>query len=168
MRPAIAGSASPHSRELTSSIVWPSIGATRYGRLIGQWASDRRGIGPFTLGKVWALASVPLALGVFAWQLLPFVTRRYRITDRRILIEKGLSAVEESSLGLDQFDAIDLAVLPGQDWLHAGEVIFLRGGKEVFRLSGVSRPEAFRQICLKAQNALVSVRQAMNPARAAS
>ena len=54
---------------------------------------------------------------------------------------------------------IDVAVLPGQDFLHAGELVFKRDGKEVFRLSGVSRPEAFRQVCLKARNAMVRGRQ---------
>jgi hypothetical protein len=31
-------------------------------------------------------------------------------------------------------------LLPGQEWLRAGELIFRRHGNEVFRLSGVSRP----------------------------
>lgn len=111
---------------------------------------------------------IPVSIAVFAWQLLPFVMRRYRVTDRRVLIQKGLSAVEEASLELDQFDAIDVVVLLGQDWLHAGEVLFLRGGKEVFRLSGVSRPEAFRQMCLKAQMAFRCGRPTVSPSPAPS
>jgi hypothetical protein len=37
-------------------------------------------------------------------------------------------------------------------------VIFQRAGNEILRLPGVSRPEVFRQMCLTAQQALVSVR----------
>ena len=60
-----------------------------------------------------------------------------------------------------EFDAIDVEILPGQEWLHAGELVFRRQGAEVFRLSGVSRPEPFRQACLEAQTAMVSVRDVL-------
>jgi hypothetical protein len=76
-----------------------------------------------------------------------------------LIIERGLTAKEGPSIGLEEFDAIDVVFLPGQDWLHAGDLVCKCDGKEVFRLSGVSRPEAFRQVCLKARNALVRGRQ---------
>ena len=116
------------------------------------------GLGFFTLGKLMALATIPLSLTVFIWQLLPAVCRRYRLTNRRITIEKGLKAIEGPAIGLDEFDAVNVVMRPGQDWLHAGELVFRREGSEVFRLSGVSRPEVFRQVCLKAQRALLSFR----------
>ena len=65
-----------------------------------------------------------------------------------------MTAKDGPSIGLDEFDSIEVSVLPGQDFLHAGDLVFQRDGKEVFRLSGVSRPEGFRQVCLKARNAL--------------
>jgi len=37
-----------------------------------------------------------------------------------------------------------------------GELVFRRGEAEVFRLSGVLRPDVFRQVCLKARKACVS------------
>jgi len=148
--------------ELTSMIAWPTIGATRLGRLVGQLAGIPVGLGRFlTLGKLMALLTIPLSLGVFAWQLLPFVYRRYRLTSRRIVVDKGLSAVEERSVGLDQFDGIEILVLPGQAWLRAGELVFRRGGIEVFRLPGVSRPIPFREVCLKARTALIAVRDVL-------
>ena len=138
--------------------VWPTIGATAAGRWVGRLCGVKLGRGFFTLGKLLALATIPLSLAVFIWQLLPAVCRRYRLTDRRLTIQNGYKAIERRAIGLDEFDAIDLTILPGQDWLHAGELVFRRGGSEVFRLSGVSRPEVFRQVCLKAQTALVSFR----------
>jgi len=139
--------------------VWPTIGATAAGRLVGRLSAVPVGVGEFfTLGKLLALATIPISLTVFAWQLLPFVCRRYAITTRRLLIRKGYTETEEKSIDLDGFDAIDVEMLPGQEWLHAGELIFRRDGHEEFRFSGVSRPEVFRQACLKAQNALLSVR----------
>ena len=150
-------------------IVWPTIGATSLGRLVGQLSSIRPGLGAFfTVGNLMALATIPISLAVFAWQLMPVVCRRYRVTNRRIVIHKGLSAVEGESIGLDEFDTVDVDILPGQAWLHAGDLVFRRDGREVFRLSGVARPEAFRQICLKARTALVSVEEVLQQQAAAS
>ena len=73
---------------MTLMVVWPTIGATRLGRLVGRLFGHSDGLGGFfTLGKLMALFTIPLSLGVFCWQLLPYVARRYRITDRRIVIE---------------------------------------------------------------------------------
>ena len=101
------------------------------------------------------LVTLPMTLTIYAWQLMPFVCRRYRLTNRRVLILKGYTAVEDSSIGLDEFDTIDVEVLTGQEWLQAGDLVFRSGGKEVFRLAGVSRPETFRQTCLKAKQAFL-------------
>jgi hypothetical protein len=148
-----------HETPITT--IWPTIGATTAGRLVGRLCAIRLGYGFFTLGKLMALATIPLSLAVFGWQLMPFICRRYVLTNRRIMVQKGLQPADERAIGLDEFDAIEVVVLPGQDWLHAGELIFLRDGTEVFRLSGVSRPEVFRQVCLKARTALVSVREVL-------
>ncbi len=86
---------------------------------------------------------------------------RYRVTDRRIVVERGLTGVEQRSVQLDRFDEIDVVVRPGQAWFHAGDLIFRLGATETFRLEAVSRPQAFRQVCLKSHRAYVGVKQAM-------
>ncbi len=155
--------------EVTAMTVWPTIGQTGAGRLVGRLCGSRIGLGGFfTLGKLWAVATIPLTLAVYACQLLPFVCRRYTVTDRRIIVKMGYTAVDERSIDLDAFDAIDVEILPGQGWLHSGELIFRRDAAEVFRLSGVSRPEVFRRVCLNARNALVSVREVVRQERSAS
>jgi hypothetical protein len=159
--------------ERISKVVWPTIGAIGCGRLVGQLSAVRVGVGRvFTLGNLFALATIPISLCVFAWQLMPVVMRRYCLTNRRIVVLKGLTRVDERSIGLDEFDAIDIRILPGQEWLRAGEMIFLRDGQEVFRLSGVSRPHTFREICFKQRTSLLAVRnvaqQERVPAAAAS
>jgi len=145
--------------EVTCKVVWPTIGATRAGRLVGRLADVRFGFGQFfTLGKLLALATIPVSLAVFCWQLMPCVCRRYALTNRRIIIRKGLRPVDERWVNLDEFEAIDVEVLPGQQWLHAGNLIFRHGGQEVLRLSGVSRPEIFCHVCQTARDALLIVR----------
>jgi hypothetical protein len=147
---------SPETPVMTA---WPTIGEFVAGRIVGRLSSLGLGWHIFTLGHVFALATIPLTLCVWAWKFMPVVCRRYALTDRRIIVQKGLSAVEGPSIRLDAFDAIDVRVLPGQEWLHAGDLIFRRNGEEVFRLAGVSRPEVFRRVCLKARTAEVSVRR---------
>ena len=148
--------------ETTVMVVWPTIGATATGRLVGEWAAIETGLGRFfTLGKLLALLTIPVSLAVFFWQLMPYVCRRYRLSDRRIIVQKGLSAAEGESIALDEFDAVEVEVLPGQAWLHSGDLVFRRGGTEVFRLPGVSRPDVLRHVCLKTQNAMLSVRQVL-------
>ena len=71
------------------------------------------------------------------------------------------SGEEVAAVSLDSFDAIDVHVLPGQEWYPAGDLVFRKGTVETFRVSGVPRPETFRQTCLKAQRAHASVKQAL-------
>ena len=159
MHQPIAGVTPSELAEVTCKVVWPTIGATRAGRLVGRLAAVRVGLGQFfTLGKLLAAACIPLSVAVFGWQLMPCVCRRYALTNRRIIIRKGLMGIDGRWINYDDFDSIAIEVLPGQDWLHAGDVVFRRGELEVLRLAGVSRPEVFRQVCLTGQTALLSVR----------
>jgi hypothetical protein len=160
MHQPIAGVTPSEIAEVSCKVVWPTIGATQAGRLVGQLAAVRTGWGElFSLGRLLAVATIPLSLAVFFWQLMPYVCRRYTLSNRRIIIRKGLMPVDERWIGLDEFDRLEVEVLPGQQWLHAGELVFYCAGSEVFRLSGVSRPEVLRHVCLTAQNALTSVRE---------
>jgi len=154
--------------ETTLTTRWPTITALPAGRLVGQLAGIPIGWGQvFTVGTLMAVVTIPISLTVYAWQLMPFVARRYRLTNRRVVIQKGLSAVDEAAVGLDEFDTIDVEVLLGQAAFHSGDLVFRREGKEVFRLRGVSRPEPLREACLKARTAMVSVRDVLDKQAAA-
>lgn len=162
MKQPIAGLAPPELGEVTITTVWPTIAVTGLGRFLGRRYQSRVGVGNiFTLGNLWALVSIPVALGLFFLLLAPGFNRRYRLTNRRLMIEKGIKPRAESWVSLDDFDAIDIQVLPGQAWYPAGEMIFRKGTLETFRISGVPRPDTFKQVCLKAQRANASVKKAL-------
>jgi hypothetical protein len=148
MKQPIAGVAPAETREVTVMTVFPTLAATAPGRLMGRLCSVRAGYGFFTLGKLFAVLLIPFAVPLFVYALLPFVIRRYRLTNRRVVIQKGLRAIDERWVDFDRFDSIDIEVLPGQAWLPAGDLIFRRGTLETFRLKGVGRPETFRRTCL--------------------
>ena len=142
--------------------VWPSIAAFSLGRTVGQLCSISLGLGKFfTVGKFMAVATIPVSLGLFFWRLMPGLAKRYMLTTKRIVVCKGLGAVEVQAIGLDEFDSLDIEVLPGQEFLRAGDLVFRADGKEVFRLSGVQHPEGFRQACLRGQRALLTVSRAL-------
>ena len=180
MKQAISGVAPSELEEVTTMTVWPTITALhtpplgRLGCTLGRFYNIRAGIGPiFNVGNFIALASIPIALQMFGASLMPWICRRYRLTNRRVVIEKlvlqfrkgwiPLEApwVEEASVALDKFDDIEVEVQPGQDWYPAGDMIFRNGDVETLRLLGVSRPESFRQTCLKAHISHVGVQKAV-------
>ena len=148
MKQPIAGVTAPETREVTVMTVWPTLGAYGAGRVIGQLCSIRAGVGFLSLGKLLALLLIAPAIGLYVFSLLPGVTKRYRLTNRRVIVQSGLRGVDERWVDFDRFDAIDVEVLPGQEWYPAGDLVFRNGQIETFRLAGVSRPETFRHTCL--------------------
>jgi hypothetical protein len=118
-----------------------------------------------------ALVSIPFILPVYFNMLVPRLPlvvfgwpnpscRRYRLTNRRIVVEQPFGGGEQRSVSLDRFDSVTLQVLPGQAWYPAGDLVFRNGATETFRLEGVPHPEPFRQTCIKAHQAFVGVQKA--------
>ena len=137
--------------------VWPSVAATGVGRWLGRLYRIQAGFGPVSGGRLALLATVPLGLALYLSMRLPWAIRRYRLTNRRVIVERGVNPVVEQYADLDRFDAIDVVVRPGQEWYAAGDLVFRRGQVETLRLPGVSRPESFRRTCLEARQGYVAV-----------
>ena len=135
--------------------VWPSVGSTGLGKALGRIYRIREGFGPISIGRLALLATIPVGLMLYLSMRLPWAIRRYRLTNRRVMIERGINPKVEQYVDLDRFDAIDLDVSPGQEWFACGDLVFRRGPIETLRLSGVSRPESFRRVCLEARQAYV-------------
>lgn len=159
MKQPIAGVTPPATREVTVMTVFPTLGASAAGRLLGRLCGIRVGFGFFTLGKLLALLLIPIAVPLFFYSLLPGVLTRYRLTNRRVIVQKGLRARDERWVDFDRFDSIEIEVLPGQAWYPAGDLVFRNGQIETFRLAGVSRPETFRHTCLAARQGYLGAAQ---------
>jgi PH (Pleckstrin Homology) domain-containing protein len=145
-------------KETTVMTVWPSVSVYGLGRALGRLLAVRwPDVYIFRLGNLIALLSIPVALVLYFMRVAPFIGIRYRLTNRRILVERGLSGVEDKAVDLDRFDTINIEVQPGQAWYHSGDLVFKLGNVETFRLEGVSRPEAFRETCLKSHLAHATV-----------
>jgi hypothetical protein len=160
MKQSIAGVSPPDLAEVTVMTVWPSVAATSIGRLLGRAYQWKVGIPPIlTLGNLIKLAAIPIVIPLYMGKLAPRLGRRYTLTNRRVLIQTGLSDHIVGQVSLDDFDAIDVVVLPGQEWHRAGELVFRKGQVETFRLSGVPLPQTFRRTCLETHAAFVGARR---------
>jgi hypothetical protein len=179
MKQAIAGVASSQTHEVTVTIEWPTIAATGLGRFLGRLYAIQAGFWIFTLGRLFMGLSLPIGLFLFFWMLAPGIARRYRLTNRRIIVERGPSVGDffrrrigskpnqpplwrpEQYVDLNRFDNITIDVRPGQAWYPAGDLVFKLGNVETLRLIGVGHPDVFRAICMKANQAFVGVRKAV-------
>jgi hypothetical protein len=156
----IAGVYPAESREVTVMTVWPSVAKYPLGQALGRLYAIRwPDIYIFRLGNLLALLCIPLSLPLFFLRIAPGIGTRYRLTNRRVIVERGLVGSEDKAVDLDRFDTIDIAVQPGQAWYDAGDLVFKLGNVETFRLEGVSRPEAFRATCLKSRMAHAGVKR---------
>jgi hypothetical protein len=158
----IAGVSPAQIKEVTVMTVWPSVAKFGLGRALGSLFAIRwPEVYIFRLGNLIALLSIPIALVLFFMRIAPGIGTRYRLTNRRIIVERGLTGVEDKAVDLDRFDTVTIDVLPGQAWYNAGDLVFRLGNVETFRLEGVSRPAAFRETCLKSHMAHAGVRRAL-------
>src|SRR3954468_1967908 len=170
----VAGVAPTQIREVTVMTVWPSLSATTFGRFWGRLFAIEAGFRvfglPITIGRLFALASIPFMVALYFLMRLPRFPGvvlgipnpwcwTYRLTNRRVVVENPF-AKELKSVSLDRFDSIETVVEPGQAWFKAGDLVFRQGPVETFRIWGVPRPETFRQTCLKARMSFVGVQQA--------
>jgi hypothetical protein len=162
----IAGVVPAEIREVTVMTVWPSVAKYGLGRALGSLFAIRwPDIYIFRVGNLIALLSIPLALVLFFMRIAPGIGTRYRLTNRRIIVERGLTSQEDKAVDLDRFDRVEIDVLPGQAWYHAGDLVFKLGNVETFRLEGVSRPAPFRETCLKSHLAHSTVKQSRQQQR---
>src|SRR4051794_26845962 len=156
----IAGVVPSELCETTVMIIWPSVAMYPLGKALGTLFAIRwPDVYFFRLGNVVALLSIPIALVLYFMRIAPVIGTRYRLTNRRIIVERGLTSVPDKAVDLDRFDSINIDVQPGQAWYDAGDLVFKLGNVETFRLEGVSRPEAFRETCLKSHLAHTSVKK---------
>lgn len=167
MKQAIAGVAPADLDEVTVMCVRPSVSMYGLGRFLGRLFAIKAGGYIFTVGNFIALASIPIAIVLYFLRLLPWIGVRYTLTNRRVVVQRGLLATDDRWVDLDRFDTIEVVVLPGQEWYHAGDLVFRLGDTETFRLAAVSRPETFRRTCFNAHRIYVGVKKALEREQAA-
>ena len=129
-----------------------------------KWASAQWGLLLLAGGAMMAVLLLHIGRSVRADQANSQNVREIHLGRARLDTLYALTVWIKDPAQLQGNDAVLVTVSDASGkvdskWLHAGDLVFKRDGKEVFRLRGVSRPDAFRQICLKARNALICGRE---------
>ena len=138
--------------EQPSAVSWPTMAMFPIGRFVGWLCGLRIGFSWVTLGNLFALITIPLTLCMYFWKVMPFVTRRYLLTDMRVIIQTGWSAQNGASVPLDGFDRIAAVVYSGQKFYRSADLFFYDGDRIVFVLESVRFPDAFvKQVMLARQ-----------------
>lgn len=162
MKQAIAGVSPSSTAETTVMTVFPSIAAWSLGRALGQLYSIHSGpTKSITFGRMFLAMGAPLALPLYFLNLAPWVCRRYRLTNRRVIVQQGLKPTDERWVGLGEFDSIQVESRPGYEWYRCGDLVFRKGQVETFRIYAVRNPDTFRATCLKAHKGFVGVNKAL-------
>jgi hypothetical protein len=144
------------------------------GRIREAWPS-LLGVapGPAALAKKlvqsWALTPLGLLMlaPLFALKFAPFVCTRYTLTNRRLMIRKGLKPVAVSEVPLEQIDEVRLDPAKIDPFFVSGTLEIISKGQVVLTLPGVPEPEGFRHAIINAVKAWVPSK-ATGPFQAAS
>jgi hypothetical protein len=146
-RQAVAGLMPPQLGEALIRECWPSVIA--------------RGRAPCHLAAK-LIKSVVLApfgwllLGpLFALRLCPFICYRYTLTNRRLMIRKGLRPTPAQEIVLAEIDDVRIPAESLDPFYRAGDLEVVSKGQVTMKLAGVPEPESFRQAILNAVSAWV-------------
>lgn len=144
-RQAVAGLMPPQLAETMIREVWPSVLDVQAG-LAGLSAKLMRGVLLAPLG--WLVNAL-----LFGRKLAPFVCKRYTLTNRRLMIQRGWRPAPVQEIALTDIDDVRLDAASYDAFYRAGTLEVYSGGKPVMKLVGVPEPESFRQAVVNAVRA---------------
>jgi len=125
---------------------WPSVAAFPAVANLGRMLTGTIVLAP--------LAWLVMASAYFG-KLLPFLARRYTITNRRVMIRRGLQGKPGQEIALADIDDVRVQTDANSDFFRAANIEILSKGEVALTLHGVCDAESFRHAILNARNAWV-------------
>jgi hypothetical protein len=142
----IAGVVPPQLGEALIREVWPSV--ARVPTVAGLGRLLIRSILGAPLG--WLL----LAPFYFV-KILPGFAIRYTLTNRRLMLQRGLKAHPTHEVALADIDEVRIERDSNSDFFRAGNIQIISKGNVGLVLKGVPEPESFRHSIVQAYSAWV-------------
>ena len=156
----ITGVVPPETAEAMIREVWPSVArhllVARFGKALTEFAGK--------LARTVVLLPLAILVALAAWMIMalfyfgkvaPFVAMRYTLTNRRLMIRRGLKAKPRQQVPLKDIDDVQIHKDSNSDFFMAGTLVIISRGDAVLTLRGVPGPEAFRHTILDACKAWV-------------
>jgi hypothetical protein len=150
-------------KQVITGVVPPEVDEARIRE---AWPSVARSPGMASLGRVLTRTIVlaPLAWlimfpGYFS-KVLPGLARRYSLTNRRLMIRRGVKGKPGQEVKLADIEDVRIKTDANSDFFRAADLEILgEGGKVILTLRGVPEPDGFRHAILNACNAWVPGRK---------
>jgi hypothetical protein len=140
----VSGLVPPAVAEANIREIWPSVAAFPAIASLGRVLTGTIILAP--------LAWLIMSLAYFG-KLFPFLARRYAITNRRVLIRRGLKGTPGQDVALADIDDVRVQTDANSDFFRAANIEILAKGQVALTLHGVCDPESFRHAILNARNA---------------
>ena len=119
--------------------VWPSVASFPAIASLGQLLTRTIVLAPLA----WLVMST-----VYFGKLMPFLMRRYTLTNRRVMIRKGWHGSVAQEVPLSAIDEIRVVADGNITFFRAADLQIVGGGKVLMTLAGVPDPESFRHAIL--------------------
>lgn len=145
-RQAVAGLMPPELGEAMIREAWPSVVS---------------GSGLATLAEKLMKSIVLAPLGwlllapLFGKKLMPFLCKRYTLTNRRLMIRRGIKPKPVQEVALADIDDVRLVPDSYSRFYRAGTLEVVSKGQVVLTLPAVPEPEGFRHAVINAYKAWV-------------
>jgi hypothetical protein len=91
-------------------------------------------------------------------KLLPFLGRRYTLTNRRIMIRTVWKGVALKEVALADIDDVRVVTDANSDFFRAANLEIVSKGQVILALPGVPEPEGFKHAIINSCNAWVPTR----------
>jgi Bacterial PH domain len=144
-RQAVAGLMPPELSEAMIREVWPTI-----LDVLPAVAS----LGSKLIKTVFLAPLGWLLLGpLFARKFAPFLCKRYTLTNRRLMVQRGLKPAPMHETALKNIDDVRLEADSYDTFYRSGNLEVVSGGNVVLKLTAVPEPESFRHAIVNAVKA---------------
>ena len=143
---AVTGLVPPQLDEAVIRIVWPSVtafpGAASLGRVLMR---------TIVLAPLGWLLLAP----VYFLKVVPGFARRYVLTNRRLMFQKGLRLQPAAAIDLSEIDDVQIKEDANTAFYRSAKLEILSKGQVRMTLKGVPGPQAVRHTILNACKAWV-------------
>jgi len=150
---AVTGLTPPKLEEAIVRVVWPSVaafpGAASLGRML---------MGSMVLAPLGWLMLAPL----YFLKVLPGFGRRFVLTNRRLMFQKGLHWNPAQEVALADIEDVRMQKDGNSEFYRTANLEIISKGQVAMTLHGVVGPEAFRHAILDACKAWVPGRASMD------
>lgn len=141
---AVTGVTPPQLGEAIIREVWPSVTAQPALATLCEKMQKMIVLAPLA----WLLLA-PLYFG----KVLPFFAKRYTLTNRRVMIQRGLKATPSKEVPLADIDEVRMVSGSLSGFYRSGTIEIVAKGQVALTLTGVPDPESFRHAVLHASRA---------------